>query len=75
MKPDEFFKLLSSPPPGLSSKSEFQLLIDDMKKYLTKNVDFHQGDLLAHSSWTAFYVSELFDIKTTNKSPLQRLYY
>jgi hypothetical protein len=75
MKPDEFFNLLSSPPPGLSSKSEFQLLIDDMKKYTTVNVDFHQGDLLAHSAWTAFYVSELFDIKSTNLSPLQSLYY
>jgi len=75
MKPDEFFKLSSSIPPGLSSKSEFQLLIDDMKKYITTNVDFHQGDLLAHSAWTAFYVSDLFDIKSTTLSPLQTIYH
>lgn len=72
MKADEFFKLA---PPGLSSKSEFQLLIDDMRNYTTTNVDFHQGDLLAHSAWTAFYVSDLFDIKSTQQSPLQTIYH
>ncbi len=75
MKPEEFFKLVNTPPPGLSSKTEFQLLIDDMRKYTTTNVNFHQGDLLAHSAWTAFYVSELFDINSPNNSPLKRIYH
>lgn len=62
-------------PPGLSPKSEFEALIEDMKNYTTLNVDFHQGDLLAHSAWTAYYVSELFDIKSNQTSPLQQIYH
>jgi hypothetical protein len=71
MEQKVFFNVL----PSLSPKSEFESLIEDMKNYTTTNVNFHQGDLLAHSAWTAYYVSELFDINSTSTSPLQMIYH
>lgn len=40
-------------------------LMSQMGNYETSNIDFHAGNLYAHSVWTALYTQELFD----NKSP------
>jgi hypothetical protein len=40
--------------------TSFQALIDDFDKYKTTKTYTHSGDLLEHSSWTAYYVNDLF---------------
>lgn len=39
-------------------------LMVQMGKYKTSNIDFHAGNLYAHSVWTALYTQELFDKKS-----------
>ena len=43
---------------------EIGKLIKDFEKYKTLNVDYHQGDLLEHSIWTALYVQKQWENKT-----------
>ena len=39
---------------------EIGKLIRDMKKYTTTNIDFHSGDLVQHSIWTALYIQWMY---------------
>lgn len=52
---------------------EFEELINDFKKYKTTNIDFHSGDLLEHSIWTAFYVNDIFTNLDMN-NPLHKVW-
>ena len=44
---------------------EIGKLIKDFEKYKTLNVDYHQGDLLEHSIWTALYVQKQWENQTS----------
>lgn len=41
---------------------EIGVLVKDMYKYKTFNIDFHAGDLYEHSIWTALYIQKMFKI-------------
>lgn len=40
--------------------TELQKLLVDLKKYKTTNTEFHAGDVLEHSIWSALYANHLF---------------
>lgn len=42
---------------------ELDKLLLDLGRYKTTNVDFHAGDVYAHSIWSYWYVSKMFEDK------------
>lgn len=45
---------------------ELQRLLTDLDNYKTLNVDFHAGDVYAHSVWSALFVNYMFEIGHKN---------
>lgn len=42
-------------------------LINDLSNYKTTNIDFHAGDLLEHSVWTAMYADRIYESDSSLK--------
>lgn len=41
---------------------ETKKLLDDLQKYKTTNTEFHSGDVLEHSIWSALYTNHFFSV-------------
>lgn len=59
---------------GHFRNKQIKLMYDIMSKYKTYNVDFHSGNLLEHSIWTALYLEEWFKTKHVWCSGIFRKY-
>lgn len=57
----------------MSVSTEFRDLIKDFEQYKTTNTEFHAGDLLEHSAWTAYYVNDLYTNLDMN-NPLHKVW-
>lgn len=59
---------------GFFRNKNIKIMYDIMSKYKTYNVDFHAGNLIEHSIWTALYLEEWFKTKHTWCNGIRRKY-